>query len=197
MLTASRNNSTSSHVTLRSNVHLRNEAPMCADRDFIRRVRGRNAISKLLSMLGIDTADRAATRRILTPRQIAEFAWERRCERCGCLPEGPVLNGGREEIKFRCPLGTCESRQLVGTQLLLEARLVDAVCHKTGLPALRAVTHVLSSLDITDIAHYAPMDTPKRRFTVALTPWQRYMLSDAEIEVALKQFLQESVSCEK
>lgn len=186
-----------SSVALRSNVYLRSEAPVGGDCEFIQRVRGRRAIIRVLNILGVDANDRAATRRILNRRQIAELAWERRCEECGCRPEGPVLQGGSEEILFRCPLGKCNSRQRVPVQMLLDPVLVDEVCRRTGLPAPSAISHILSKLDTTTITDGALISGAKRRFTIALTPWQRYMLSEAQIESALNQFIEETAPCVK
>src|ERR1035441_3702651 len=86
-------NKETANVDIRSNVHLRSEKPLGADKEFARHVTGRGAIGKLLRRLapGLDPSE--AGRSLLTVRQAAEWAWQRPCELCGCIPEGPVKKG--------------------------------------------------------------------------------------------------------
>lgn len=180
---------------LRSNVYLRTEGPLGHDTEFLKRVRSRNAISKMLALLHVDRTSIPQLRRVLTSRQAAEWAWEHRCERCGCVPEGPVIVNGREEIRFRCPLGVCESRELVGKSILLDASLVDRVTRKVGLPLIQAVQLILGRTDCSCLKVSA-VRQPSRRVpvTVALTPWQRYMLTNEQIEAALRASAGEEMS---
>ena len=149
----------------------------------------------MLTLLHVDRAAVSELRRVLTSRQAAEWAWEHRCERCGCVPEGPVLVNGHEEIRFRCPLGVCESREFAGKSILLDASLVDRITRQVGLPLIQAVQLILGRTDFSCLKASA-VRQPSRRVlvTVALTPWQRYMLTNEQIEAALKASAGEGTS---
>ena len=193
------NNGARSSVALRSNVFLRTAQPLGEDVAFLKRVHGRSAISKMLTVLHANQMTAAQLKHILTPRQAAEWAWEHRCDRCGCVPEGPVMINGHEEIKFRCPLGSCRSRELVGKSILLDPDLVDGLTRQTGLPLIQAVQFVLARTDVSCLRPLAaPLALRRTPFTVALTPWQRYILANEQIEAALKRYLgEETLPCGK
>src|ERR1700681_2213493 len=91
----------SANVDIRSNVHLLSEKPLGADCEFTMCVRGRGAIGKLLRRLAPGLDPSKAGRSVLTVRQAAEWAWQKPCELCGCVPEGPVKKGAMETIEFR------------------------------------------------------------------------------------------------
>ena len=177
-----------SNVSIRSNVYLRNEQSVGADPAFCSRVQGRPAIRLMLAQLGVSETNSAEVSRALTPRQFAEWGWEQRCEMCGCIPEGPVLINDHEEIQFRCPLGTCESLQMLSRAVLLDLTLVERATRRTKLDLSQVVQHALveagSSCDKTQASDVSS----RRRFTIQLTPWQKYMLSDESIEAALRVF---------
>jgi len=189
------NNDQKSSVTLRSNVYLRTELPLGRDFEFLKRVRSRGAISKILTLLHVDRTAVSELKRVLTSRQAAEWAWEHRCDRCGCVPEGPVIVNGHEEIRFRCPLGVCESRGLEGKSILLDRSLVDRITRQVNLPLIQAVQLILARTDFSCLKVSA-VSLPSRRVpvTVALTPWQRYMLTNEQIEAALRAFACEEMS---
>jgi len=199
VLPTTSNNGPRSSVTLRSNVFLRTEQPLAEDLSFLRRVHGRSAISRMLALLHTNQMPASQLKHILTSRQAAEWAWEHRCDRCGCVPEGPVMVNGHEEIKFRCPLGICRSREFAGKSILLDPALVDRLTRHTGLPLIQAVQFVLARTEVSSLEVSAlPLALRRRPFTVALTPWQRYMLTNEQIEAALKRYLdEETLACEK
>jgi len=194
VLHISSNNGLKSSVTVRSNVYVRTNEPLQSDKAFVKRIHGRGAIAKALALLEVNSTDRSQLTRVLTPRQIAEWAWERRCEHCGCIPEGPVFIEGREEIRFRCPLGKCESRELLGRSVLLNPALVDRVTRRTGLPLMQTAQLILSRTDFSRVKRPTTPSTRRAPFIVALTPWQRYMLTNEDIEAALIAFEGEETS---
>ena len=192
------NNGFKSNVTVRSNVYVRTNDSLRSDQTFLKRIQGRGAIMKALALLQVNSTDYSQLTRVLTPRQIAEWAWERRCEHCGCIPEGPVFIDGREEIRFKCPLGECESRELLGRSVLLNPELVDCVTRRTGLPLMQTAQLILSRTDFSRLKRPTTSSSRRAPFIVALTPWQRYMLTNEHIEAALIAFAgEESSKCAK
>jgi hypothetical protein len=185
------NSDHTANIDIRSNVHLRSEKPLVSDREFVRHVRGRAAIGKLLRRLGpnLDPAE-AGRQSLLTVRQAAEWAWEKPCELCGCIAEGPVKKGPVETIEFRCPLGQCLSRAFVPRALLLDVSLVDIATRRAGRPLNDVVHLALESNWRESSSHKASVRSP-RRYLVSLTPWQAYMLTDADVEQALACYLRE------
>jgi hypothetical protein len=177
-------------IDIRANVHLRSDKPLAADKEFTRHVRGRGAIGKLLRRLapGLDLAQ--AGRSLLTVRQAAEWAWQKPCELCGCVPEGVVKKGGMETIEFRCPLGKCHPRNFVPRTFLLDVSLVDLATKRTGKP-LNEVVRLALGADWRNADHHEPKVRSPRRYLLSLTPWQAYMLTEADVEQALAVFIQE------
>jgi hypothetical protein len=184
------NSKQTANVDIRSNVYLRSEKPLASDKEFIRRVKGRRAIGKLLRRLapGLDPAE--AGRSLLTVRQAAEWAWQRPCELCGCIPEGPVKKGAVETIEFRCPLGQCPSRTFVPRAFLLDVSLVDRATRRTGKPFNEVVRLALDTNWRESSNNEAIVRSP-RRYVLSLTPWQAYMLTEADVEHALAFYVQE------
>ena len=185
------NNERTANIDIRSNVHLRSEKPLVSDREFVRHVRGRTAIGKLLRRLApnLDPAE-AGRRSLLTVRQAAEWAWQKPCELCGCIAEGPVKKGVAETIEFRCPLGQCLSRSFVPRAFLLDVSVVDLVTRRTGRPFNDVVRLALESNWRESPRDKTIVRSP-RRYIVSLTPWQAYMLTDADVEQALAFYVQE------
>ena len=181
-------------IDIRSNVYLRTDKPIDADTDFMKRVTGRAAIGKLLELVapGLDPSE--AGKSLLTVRQAAEWAWQKPCELCGCIPEGPVRRGLVETIEFRCPLGRCHPKNFVPRAFLLDIILVDRVTSVTGKPLNDVVRLALES-SWRDLPRDLPSEvTPERRprrCVVALTPWQAYMLKASDIEHALAVYVRE------
>ena len=95
-----------SNVKLRSNVYLRLPVHVREDPQYRSKVRGREALRKLLAKIEIlDTQERAG--RWLTPYQAQEWAEATRCADCEMQVVGPVRRGETVTTEFRCPQGAC------------------------------------------------------------------------------------------
>jgi hypothetical protein len=94
---------------MKSNVRLRSNVVLRGDVTFERRVRGSEAVVKLLERKcpqlrgNYDKWQLFREASVLEPVQILDVAWQVPCAHCGSRPEGLV----RGEIQFRCPLGKC------------------------------------------------------------------------------------------
>jgi hypothetical protein len=94
---------------MKANVRLRSNVVLRGDTNFERRVRGSEAVVKLLERKcpqlrrNYDKWLLFREASTLEPGQILDVAWQVPCAHCGSRPEGLV----RGEIQFRCPLGKC------------------------------------------------------------------------------------------
>ena len=179
----------SSNVEVRSNVYLRSGVSLSDDKAFCTVVRGRSAIDKLLRKVSPHASvDEAA--KLLTKLQFAEWMWARKCDICGCIPEGPVTRGGEIRIVFRCPRKQCLSRTLRPKTALLRVDIVAAACARSGMPPSETLRLALSAA--WQGASAASVEKPIRRpYTVRLTPWEWYMLDVGEMESALSHYVKE------
>ncbi len=107
-----------------ANVRLRANVCRSGDPDYIRHLRGAEAISAYLKH-HFPTEDLYTAARIsgLRPRQIAELAWSDRCD-CGAIHEGPVLRNGTETIEFRDSAGRCALPAVWAITVQLDLALV-------------------------------------------------------------------------
>lgn len=179
-----------SDVAFRSNIYLRAACELHEDRQFIARVRGHGALNVLLSKLSPLSPPNDTARHYLTNRQLAEWLWSGRCDMCGCVPEGPVIRGGKEEIEFRCPRGTCHASQRVSRMVLLDSRLVGRACEELE-QFQEEVIRLALSRGRSAVIRPPDLSRQPRRFTVRLTRWQAYMLEDMDIENALWTLIEE------
>lgn len=180
----------SSNVEVRSNVYLRSSGSLANDEPFSAVVRGHSAIGKLLRKLSPNASIEEAAR-VLTKRQFAEWMWARKCDICGCIPEGPVTRGGKVQVVFRCPRKLCPSPALRPKTVLLRIDIVGAACARSGMPPTETLRLALS----TEWQGTRPASVKKpvrMRYTVRLTPWEWYMLEPAEIEAALSHYLKDA-----
>jgi len=105
------------NIAQRSNVHLTSQCSQHA--------RGRPALITLLRRLAPASPESEAARRLLTPRQRAELAQQQRCDRCGAIPEGPVLRDGEIVLELRCPLERCAADRPTTTRVKLSLELLN------------------------------------------------------------------------
>lgn len=185
-----------SNVSVKSNVYTRQPVDLFRDQPFIAQVRGREALVKILRTLRPGGDPISAARGLLTPRQIAELAWERRCDICGAIPEGPVSHSGVEQIEFRCPRGLCKTQAYRNRVVLLDLNLVSEATAKTSLTLPEVVRKALDRFRPSPGSLPSRRCTTIRRFAVKLTPYEFYFLSDAEIESSLSSFVREE-PCQK
>lgn len=103
-----------SNLQIRSNVYVRRPGVALGDDiEFVKHVRGADAVQQLLGMLGVPPnkrrhddpeVTRLARRGILTRAQLNTLRWAVRCVECGCLPSGLTFRG---EVAFRCDISGC------------------------------------------------------------------------------------------
>jgi hypothetical protein len=120
---------------------VRREPSVANDLQFLHQVRGRIALSKLTRLEG-------RIRSLFNKRQIAELSWERRCFRCGAIPEGVVMRNGQEIVEFRCPLGECTFSETKTRTILLEPRLLDAITRKYNLPISECLLRIIGTIHV-------------------------------------------------
>src|ERR1017187_9358361 len=174
------------NVTVRSNVYIRSPEPLEKDHAFRAQIRGRGAIHILLQRLAPFEDLRMASRRLLTPRQMAEVAWQVPCV-CGSYPEGPVLRNGTIDIRFRCPRGTCTSSSFRTRICLLDAELIAAGTRMFGLTVPELVEKALT--ETSRVATDSTTSQMRRRFAIRLTLFQDNMLTDEQVESALRSLV--------
>ena len=170
-----------SNVAVIPNVYVRSGAPLEADRTFIGKVRGRSAIRLLLQRLVKDQDQKAACRRLLTPQQIAESAWQVPCT-CGAFPEGPIRRNNQIDIEFRCPNGRCESTNYRTRLCLLDIALVDRCTRVFGMDIREVIKKALA------LPRSMSRDThcsQRGLVPIRLSLYEDNMLSDQDIELAL------------
>ena len=177
-----------SNVAARSNVFIRRSASIASDPDFIRQVRGRVALLHVLDKLSEGDRSINAARRFLTRAQVAEAAWQSPCLRCGAYPEGPVHTSGGVDVVFRCPLGTCTSTDLPPFPVAIDQSLLRALSSTTYRDLSETIRQALNS-EVSGERVASPPETVRVTVAIRLTRTQRYLLSDSEIEAALRRFL--------
>jgi hypothetical protein len=179
-----------SNVALKSNVYVRQGVELFRDRPFLKQIRGRGALVKVLSRFSPAVDHLASARRVFTPRQIAEVAWEQRCDICGAIPEGPVTRGGVEQIEFRCPRGQCKTQTYRNKVVLLDLKLVAAATAKMKMTPAELVRRALETFRPCPGTLGSRIGrSTTRRFPVRLTPYEFYFLTDEEIESSLFSFI--------
>jgi len=182
---------TKSNITVRSNVFVRKHAELKDDIGFIRQVRGRSALLKLLGRIPSQAGTLLFRDKRLSQRQIAELAWEVPCAECGAIPEGPVTRMGHEEIEFRCPRGRCGQANLRGRTVLLDQDLVHRVL-SGSTTSLTDVVQLALKEYIPETRTSFVQTSLKRRFSIRVTLSQHYFFSDRDIEMALEQLSQKA-----
>ena len=181
--------SCSSNIEIRSNVYVRSAGSLADDKVFCNHVRGWSAIQKLVGKIS-PNANVEQAAKWLTKLQFAEWMWARKCDICGCIPEGPVKRGNDIEIVFRCPRKQCSSTALKAKTILLRVDIVATACARSRMPPPETLRLALS----TDwqSTKTAPIEKPIRRpYTVRLTPWEWYMLNPDDMESALSHYAKE------
>lgn len=112
-------------------------------------------------------------------QQNVELASEIPCAECNAFPEGVVLEGGRERLRFSCPTGQCETSPTTATEFRIKLTLVQL-----GLDLLK--NRVEGCDDIHGLLRIALAETPQQRAPddpnesyvavyFRLTPVQRYI----------------------
>jgi hypothetical protein len=98
----------------RANLARRSNVMLSGDSRFLREVRGRSALLRLLQRMFPATnlgdpldVERAVRRARLTDAQRVQLTDDIPCALCGCRPVGPVRCGGDTKVEFRCPTGEC------------------------------------------------------------------------------------------
>ena|ERR1017187_1533941 len=174
------------NVAVIPNVYVRSGTPLEADQTFIGQVRGRSAIRLLLQRLAKDQDQKAASRTLLTPRQIAESAWQVPCT-CGAFPEGPIRSNNQIDIEFRCPNGRCESTNYRTRLCLLNIALVDRCTRVFGMDIREVIKKALA------LPRSMPRDTHSSQrglVPIRLSLYEDNMLSDQDIELALRTLVE-------
>lgn len=174
-----------SNVSVKSNVYIRQAVDLSRDQSFLRQIRGRDALVKIVKRL-------PSARGLLTARQTAELAWERRCDICGAIPEGPVSRDGVEQILFRCPRGQCKTQAYRSRVVFLDLNLVAEATTKTRMTPPEIVRKALDRLrPCPGSLARRNGRSATRRFVLKLTPYEFYFFSDEEIESAIFSFITE------
>jgi hypothetical protein len=182
-------NAIKSNVTIRSNLFVRQQVPIKEDRLFVRQVRGKTALGKLIAQFP-ELESSGYRNSVLNQRQVAELVWEMPCTKCGAIPEGPVLGDGSPEITFRCPLAVCRAASYRARTILLDANIVRGVTSAVGLPLSEVVVIALRNTDGKALSTVG-IASSRRPFTVRLSPSQYHFLSDTDIEAALAALITE------
>jgi hypothetical protein len=179
-----------SNVVITSNVYLRSGEPLNEDFAFIRQVRGRVAVNRLLERIAPGSDPKSAARGFLSARQIAEAAWQGPCT-CGAYPEGPVRQNGDLDVQFRCPMQHCESNHRRARRCMLDLKLINYAT-QTMNQDIRAI--IATALAAVPLRHAAipPAECERRPVPVMLTLYQDNFLTDSDIEDALRRYLEVS-----
>jgi len=185
-----------SNVSVKSNVYTRQRVDLSRDKAFLAQVRGREALVKILKRLRPTGDLLTSGRTLLTPRQIAELAWEQRCDICEAIPEGPVSRAGVEQIEFRCPRGRCKAQTYRKKTVLLDLNVVAQATAKTQLTAPEVVRKALDRFRPGADSPPKSGRSITRPFVLKLTPYEFYFLRDEEIESSLLSFIREE-TCQK
>jgi hypothetical protein len=178
-----------SNVTIRSNLFIRQPVPVKEDRTFVRQVKGKTALCKLIAQFPELEAS-GYRHSVLSQRQVAELVWETPCTKCGAIPEGPIWRNGNLEIAFRCPLAVCRAATYRARTVSLDHNIVRTVTSALGLPLSEVVDVALRNIDGKDLSTIG-IASSRRPFTVRLSPSQYHFLTDSDIEAALTALLTE------
>ena len=173
-----------SNLTVRSNVFIRQDAALRSDLRFVHQVRGRPALLKLLRLLSVESRTHAA-RFLLTPRQLAELAWEISCSLCKAFPEGAIRNGVEESVVFRCPRGRCDAPALRAKTVQIPLSLVKLLGDKYQQPIW---TIAQAALQLGRVATIKCSQEPKVPIVLKLSPTQYHFYDDEQIVSALCAF---------
>jgi hypothetical protein len=177
---------THSSVAVTSNVYVRSGVSIEEDQVFLAQVRGRAAINFLLQRLAPNQDLKAASRRLLTIRQIAESAWQAPCT-CGAYPEGPVPQDDGIDVYFRCPMSSCASGNFRNRLCMLDVELVKQATEILGLDIRELVAEALA----LPRQKAGPLpDSERRPVPIRLSLFQDNILTDADVEEALRRLLE-------
>jgi hypothetical protein len=182
-----------SNVAVRSNVHIRQDIELLRDGPFLAEIRGRAALLKVLKRIASPIDPITSARGLFTPRQVAELAWEQRCDVCGAIPEGPVTRNGQVQIEFRCPRGQCQTLMYRRRTALLDLSVVEEATAKTGLTVAEVVRLALDTRDFSTPLGISNQKYVPRRFTLKLTPYEFYFITDQEINSAMLSLVHDHV----
>jgi hypothetical protein len=175
-----------SNITVRSNVFLRQETALKSDLSFIRQVRGRSALIKLLKLISVEARAHTA-RYLLTPRQVAELTWEIPCALCKAFPEGAIRSGSAETVVFRCPRGRCGAPVLRAKTVQIPLSLVKLLGDKFRQPIW---TIAQAALDLDRVSTTMGKHEPKVPIVLKLSPTQYHLYDDEQIVSALCAFVE-------
>jgi hypothetical protein len=175
-----------SSVVVTSNVYVRLAGPVQEDQAFLAQVRGRKAINLLLRRLAPDRDLKGASRRLLTPQQIAESAWQAPCF-CGAYPEGPVRTDERIDVRFRCPMRICASGNFRNRLCMLDVELVDRATQIFRQDIREVVTEALA-LPIQEAGQLPQSE--RRPVPIRLSLFQDNVLTDEDIENSLRRLVE-------
>lgn len=182
-------NAVKSNVTIRSNLFIRQPVSLKEDHKFVKQVRGRPALAKLIARMP-ESESPGCRNSLLNQRQVAELVWETPCTKCGAIPEGPIWRNGQLEIAFRCPLAVCRAGSYRARTVSLDHNIVRKVTSALGLPLSEVVDIALRNIDGKVFSTIGSASL-RRPFTVRLTPSQYHFLSDTDIEAALAALVSE------
>jgi hypothetical protein len=177
------------NISVRSNVFVRRHQNIADDVEFLSQVRGRTALLLLLRRLAPTQQPKDAARTFLNRRQLGEVAWQARCALCGAFPEGSVTCRGSTEVQFRCPAATCTPLNRVARIVLINVGLLMQCAEKFRRPLPAIVQEALQHQNAPS-ARAEPSEGNRRPVTVLLTLSQYHFLSDADIEAALKAYVE-------
>jgi hypothetical protein len=179
---------TQSSIAVTSNVYVRSVVSIEEDHVFLAQIRGREAINLLLQRLAPNQDLKAASRRLLTVRQVAESAWQAPCS-CGAYPEGPVRQNDGIDVQFRCPMSSCASGNFRNRLCMLDVGLVERATETLGRDIRELVTKALAQ----PRQKAGPSPRCERRpVPIRLSLFQDNVLTDADVEDALRRFLEDN-----
>lgn len=121
-----------SNLLCKSNVYLRQPGtPIRNDLQFLRQVRGRKAVYKLLRMMHVPPAkckyDEPEVRNLIRKGRLNNvqhnsLKWEQQCQRCNMIPSGMTFN---DTLGFRCDFEDCTGRTLVARLIQLPRSVMN------------------------------------------------------------------------
>lgn len=179
---------TRSNLTIRPNVYIRSAPQLADDLAFMQQIRGRSAITKALSRLGIPVSDLRRVRGALTRDQLSQVVWQNRCI-CGAMPEGPIRTPAGLEVVFRCPKQHCDSGNMVARVANLDLHLVSECTQRLGEPLVAFLAQLLEDRSGSSPRGAPDSSVVRRPFPIRLSRTQNYFFSDEDIESALRDFL--------
>lgn len=175
-----------SNIGIRSNVYVLNSDPAIkANPEFVRQVRGREAVLRLLQWLGIGPEPGSAGK-VLSPRQLGELIWDTPCGRCGAIPEGLLTSSASPEIVFRCPQNICRGSTLRARTVLLPLALVHQLSAKFQEPIADLAHRMLGRVTKKKAVDWAG---PRVPIAIKLSPTQYYLYDDGQIQQVLSELV--------